>query len=110
MGQRVKDGGASEGRPGIRRRGVEPPSDFTPPERVPTCPWGDRTADDREPAHFRATDADRAGQYALALRALRRHLPGVAEELRVPLPAAEVPGNRSFLADCFAWLFGTRTE
>jgi hypothetical protein len=60
-------------------------------------------------AHFRASDADRAGQYALALRALRRRLPGVTEELRVPVPAAETPGNRSFLAECFTWLFGTDT-
>jgi hypothetical protein len=57
-------------------------------------------------AHFRATDADRAGQYALALRALRRRLPRAGEELQVPAASTEVPAARSFLGECFAWIFG----
>ena len=42
-------------------------------------------------------------------RALRRRLPGVTEKLRVPVPPAETPGNRAFLAEWFAWLLGTDT-
>ena len=36
MRRRVKDEGASEGRPGMGRIGVEPPGDITPPEREQT--------------------------------------------------------------------------
>jgi hypothetical protein len=58
-------------------------------------------------AHFRGSDGDRAGQYALALRALRRRLPGTTGDLHAPAALTEVPANRSFLTEYFAWLFGT---
>jgi hypothetical protein len=34
-------------------------------------------------------------------------VPVLIQELQVPAPSTEVPAARSFLGDCFAWLFGT---